>query len=154
MIEKVKWRKGGKLTRAAADHVFVHFFIFHWTRDAMIFDSRLWKIQKRRKHTCTHAALTSASVRVLQRCRVSARLRTNREQRCSLFRLVISIYPALEFLSASFGFPRPLFPPWSIIVKESRVNLVVERCTISFRFLSAFHWKVAKYWEYRRRNGW
>lgn len=43
MIEKVKWRKGGKLTRAAADHVFVHFFIFHWTRDAMIFDSRLMK---------------------------------------------------------------------------------------------------------------
>lgn len=137
MIEKVKWRKRREIDEACRRWSRLRPF-FYFPLDAMIFDSRLWKIQKRRKHTCTHAALTSASVRVLQRCRVSARLRTNREQRCSLFRLVISIYPALEFLSASFGFPRPLFPPWSIIVKESRVNLVVERCTISFRFLSAF----------------
>lgn len=119
-------------------------FLFYplaiWTR---FHDFRF--IQKRRKHTCTHAALTSASVRVSLRCRVSARLRTNREQRCSLFRLVISIHSALEFLSASFGFPRPLFPPWSIITKESRVNPVVKRCAnriLDFSPLS-FHWKVA-----------
>lgn len=44
---KVWSRKGGKLTkRAAADHVFVHFYFSIgkiWTRDAMIFDSRFIK---------------------------------------------------------------------------------------------------------------
>lgn len=139
---KVTSRKGRKLTkRSAADHVFVHFYfpLAMWTRDTMIFHSRLSKIQKRRKHTCTHAALTSASVRVLLRCRVSARLRTNREQRCSLFRLVISMYILhwnFSLLLSGFLDPSSLLD-W-IIVKESRVNLVVKCCTISFRFLSAF----------------
>lgn len=136
---KVTSRKGRKLTkRSAADHVFVHFYfpLAMWTRDTMIFHSRLFRNEG---NTCTHAALTSASVRVLLRCRVSARLRTNREQRCSLFRLVISMYILhwnFSLLLSGFLDPSSLLD-W-IIVKESRVNLVVKCCTISFRFLSAF----------------
>lgn len=135
---KVTSRKGRKLTFRCWSRLRPFLFSIG-NVDAWHDDFPFPFIQKRRKHTCTHAALTSASVRVLLRCRVSARLRTNREQRCSLFRLVISMYILhwnFSLLLSGFLDPSSLLD-W-IIVKESRVNLVVKCCTISFRFLSAF----------------